>query len=195
MRNKINIKDVLLIIGSALLILSAVFFIISSCAVNRLNIDCEGIVNFIDNIVPFSGAGVKEERYNSEMPSLSFNGQDYVALLSIPRFSVILPIRSCWDKKIVNAVPCRFSGSIYDGTLIIGGIDSDSQFGFVSQIDIGDTVKVKDIRGYEFKYTVVNVKHAKNSSAETLIDEQYDLTLFAKERGSGVWLLVRCKMQ
>mgnify|MGYP003305960195 CR=1 FL=1 len=78
--------------------------------------------------------------------------------------------------------------------LIIGGVDSDGQFGFVPGIDIGDTVVVTDMKGYEFTYTVSTVKHAKNAKASTLIDDNSDLTLFAKDKRTGDWLLVRCSM-
>ena len=95
----------------------------------------------------------------------------------------------------MKKVPCVFTGNPYEGSLIIGGVDSDGQFDFIPKIDIGDTVIVTDMKGYEFTYMVSTVKHAKNSKASTLIDENYDLTLFAKDKKTGDWLLVRCNMK
>ncbi len=106
-----------------------------------------------------------------------------------------LPIRASWDKTAVKKVPCVFTGNPYEGTLIIGGIDAEGQFDFVSKIDIGDEVTVSDMKGYVFSYMVSTVKHAKNAKAKTLIDDNYDLTLFAKDKKTGDWLLVRCNMK
>lgn len=63
-----------------------------------------------------------------------------------------------------------------------------------SSFKCGDVLTVTDMKGYEFTYTVSTVKHAKDAKASTLISDQYDLTVFAKDRRSGDWLLVRCNM-
>ena len=188
-------RKILFYAGVLLVIASAVFFAVYLVDSESVSVDTEKVTAHIRRILPTPTAGIKEERAIIEMPSVSFDGQDYVALLEIPRFSVELPVRSLWDKKAVRKVPCRFTGSLYDGTLIIGGTDSDGQFDFVSLVDIGDTLTVTDMNGCVFSFTVTTVKHAKNSKASTLIDDRYDLTLFAKDKKSGDWLLIRCNMK
>lgn len=187
-------RRIILCAGIVLLVISAVYFTVYLTGNNDVKVDNAKTLEFIKNILPQTVPGIKEERSNNNMPAITHNGQDYVALLSVPRFSVNFPVRSSWDRKAVIKVPCVFTGNPYEGTLIIGGVDSDGQFDFIPKIDIGDTVVVTDMKGYEFIYTVSTVKHAKNSQASTLIDEKSDLTLFAKEKRTGDWLLVRCKM-
>ena len=152
-------------------------------------------MDFLESVIPKRTAGFKEERSNNEMPSVSYDGQDYSAILSLSRLSVELPVRASWDAKAVKKVPCRFTGNPYEGTLIIGGTEADGQFDFVPKVDVGDEVCVTDMKGCVFTYTVSTVKHAKNAKAKTLIDDNYDLTLFAKDKKTGDWLLVRCNMK
>ena len=196
MKSKNAFRIVLLILGCTLLLASIVSLAFSAFMLGSVNVNVENTVDFLESVIPANTtAGTKEERYNNEMPSVTYEEQDYSAILTISRFSVTLPVRSTWDKTVVNKVPCRFTGSVYDGTLIIGGEDAEGQFDFVPLVDIGDVITVTDMKGYEFTYTVSTVKHAKNSKASTLIDENYDLTLFAKDKKTGDWLLVRCNMK
>ena len=189
------IQKILLLIGLALLLVSVVFLISTLINSAKIEVDCDETATYLECLLPNRIIGIKEERFNNTMPTIMHNGQDYSALLSVPRFSVMLPVRSSWDKNAVKKVPCVFTGNPYEGTLIIGGVDSDGQFDFVPQIDIGDELTVTDMRGYVFSYTVSTVKHAKDAKAPTLIDENYDLTLFAKDKKTGDWLLVKCKMK
>lgn len=193
MKNKYDAVQLLfLLIGSILLLVAIGFLISAITAPDNSGVDCDKIAAYLDSILPTRTIGVKEDRSNKTMPAVTYNGQDYAALLSVPRFSVKLPVRAAWDKNAVNRVPCRFTGSVYDGTLIIGGVDAGGQFDFVPEIDIGDELTVTDMKGEVFTYTVSTVKHAKNAKAETLTDTGYDLTLFAKDKKTGDWLLVRC---
>ena len=194
-KSKNSFQIVPLFLGCTLLLASLVFFIISMIGYNSITVNTEDAVCFLESVIPERTTGIKEERTNSEMPSVTYNGQDYAAILSLSRLSVKLPIRASWDKTAVNKVPCRFDGSAYDGTLIIGGVDADGQFDFVSKVDIGDVITVTDMKGSVFTYTVSKVKHAKNAKSSTLTDENYDLTLFAKDKKTGDWLLVRCNMK
>ena len=56
-------------------------------------------------------------------PVLEINGADYAALLEIPSQGVTLPISNQWNSMRLTHSPSRFSGSAYDNSLVIGGID------------------------------------------------------------------------
>lgn len=196
MKSKLGLgRSILLGIGSVLLLLSVVFLISTLVTSAKIEVNCDEITAYLESMLSARTVGIKEERSNNGMPVITRSGKDYVALLSVPRLSVKLPVRSVWDQNTVRKVPCVFTGNPYDGTLIIGGVDSYGQFDFVPKIDIGDELTVTDMKGYEFTYTVSTVKHAKDAKASTLIDEKYDLTLFAKDKKTGDWLLVRCNMK
>ena len=185
---------ILLAAGSLLLAVSITFLTVSLVRAGRIRVDCGAAVGYMESVLPPTVAGVKEERGNNAMPAVTYDGQDYVALLTVSGRAVKLPVRASWDKTAVKKVPCVFTGNPYEGTLIIGGVDDAGQLDFISKIDIGDVLTVTDMKGCEFTYTVSTVKHAKDAKASTLISDQYDLTVFAKDRRSGDWLLVRCNM-
>lgn len=194
MKNK-TFQKVSVALGWTLLLASLAFLAASLLGEGNIRVNIGNTVAFFESVIPDVTVGLKEERSNNEMPSVSCEGQDYAALLAVPRLSVKLPVRASWDKKAVKKVPCRFSGSVYDGTLVIGGTDAEGQFDFISRMDVGDEITVTDAKGARFSYTVSAVRHAKNADADTLIDGKSDLTLFVKDRKIGSWLLVRCNMK
>lgn len=187
--------NLLLVIG-ILLISGAVLMMLSEWTAAHLHaIDNRETLAFLEQILPERTPGIREDRSNPEMPAAAFGNLDYSAVLAVPRLSVTLPVCNTWSRLNVRRVPCRFGGNPYDGTLIIGGADSAGQFDFLSRLDIGDGITVTDMTGREFSYTVKTVLHAKNARSETLIDVQYDLSLFARMEKSGEVLIARCSLR
>ncbi len=151
--------------------------------------------DFIDTILTFTYSGQIEQLSNVQMPVINFNGTDYSAMLDIPSHSVHIPIRSEWQKQFFDASPCCFSGSCYDGSLIIGGSDFSGQFDFLSDIDIGDNVKITDMTGAVFIYNVDSVKHSKNINKDLNNISGYDFSFFGKSKKSHDYILVLCNHQ
>ena len=154
--------------------------------------DRQATLAFLESVLPPETAGIRDNRAEVTMAALSVDGTDYVAIVEVPRFEVKLPVADGWDTRRVKHVPCRFSGSVYDGTMVIGGVDTAEQFAFVSSADVGDEVRLTAMTGEVFTYRVKSVRHAKNADAETLSSGDGDLTLFAKTRPGDV-LLVICE--
>lgn len=185
----------LISLGILLLLASVSAWAVPRIAGQKVSVNCAEAAAYLEDILPARTTGIREARANNTLPAVSFAGQDFTALLTVPKFSVKLPVRSAWDKKAVKKVPCVYSGNPYEGTLIIGGTASDGQFDFVLRTDIGDPVTVTDMRGAEFHYTVLAVKHAQNVGTDNLKNENCDLTLFTKDKQTGKWVLVRCGMK
>ena len=72
-------------------------------------------------------------------------------------------------------------GSVYDGTLIVGGRSEDGNFDFIDQLDAGEELTFTDMIGRVFRYMVRKICHADNARAETLADSESALTLFVKK--------------
>lgn len=183
--------NIFILIGSVLVFTSFV-------AMATLNISTERSYNqaietaeIIDSMLPPRTAGMVGIYSFAEMPSLSVEGDDYIALLQIESKGINLPVRSFWDKKEVLASPCCFTGSCYDGSMIIGG--SDSQFLFLTELDLGDIICVTDMLGSEFNYEVKLIERSKNAQSEKLINRDYRLTLFARDKQANNYVIVRCK--
>ncbi len=177
-----------------LLIAGAVLLFVSNRTKVTKKVDTDAAATFLSGIMPDRQNGIKEELSNKTMPAVSFDSTDFVGLLEVPRFSSVLPVVSSWDDGIIHSAPARYSGNPYDGTLAIGGVDSEGQLDFVSKIDIDDEITFTDLKGNEFSYIVKTVKHSKSLTPEKILDADYDLTVFAHDRNSGDYLLIRCSM-
>ncbi len=151
-------------------------------------------VAYLESVMPQRVAGFHEERSVPESACVNYQGTDYTAILELPVHSVKLPVAAVWDRRAAVFTPCRFTGNLYAGTFVIGGADADGQFDFVSKVDIGERVTVTNMQGEVFRYQVADVKHAKNAKIETLLQDDYDLVLFAEIRKTGEVILVRCNL-
>lgn len=150
------------------------------------------IVSQVNALLPERIPGIPELYPESCMPVLEIEGDDYVGILEIPAFGIILPVADKWDSKSLSDSPTRFFGSAYDNTLVIGGSDYPEQFGFCDKIGNGAYVIVTDMTGSEFTYTVSNVERAKHAETQWLLDADCDLTLFCRDMYSMEYIAVRC---
>ena len=180
--------------GTLLLLASAVIVLSGMIRQSRAVSENAKTLEFLEAYLPKKTAGFKEERYLAEMPSRCYEGTDYDGIFGYPRFGVKLPVGALWDKKDAEVFPCRYFGNASDGTLVIGGTDGKGQFDFVSSADIGDEVTFTDLRGAEYVYTVKEVRHSKKANAGNLTNSGFDLTLFAKDKKSGDYLIIRCNL-
>lgn len=54
-----------------------------------------------------------------EAETVTVDGEQYLGYLSIPDLNLTLPILSTWDFNRLKIAPCRYSGSLTDGKLVI----------------------------------------------------------------------------
>lgn len=151
------------------------------------------VVNQLEEIMPPKSVGVKDTYSSMQMPSLEFDGTDYIGVLEIPDYNVKLPIVKKWDTKTLISFPQRFSGTVYDGSLIVGGFDQEGQFECLKRVDVGNIVLVKDMTGAQFSYTVDYVERKDSVRAESLEYGDSELTLFVRDTYSMKYIIVRCK--
>ena len=143
--------------------------------------------------MPQRSAGNVLAHSDSQMPVLQIDGEDFLGLLEIPMHDVKLPIYSQWEKSKLSAYPCCFWGSVYASSLIIGGVDAAGQMDFLTKVDIGDSVIVTDMTGAEFLYNVEKIERSKTAVAEKLYSTEEALILFAREKYSLEYVIVRCR--
>ena len=150
------------------------------------------VVEEIEGLLPERIEGSMEDYTNMSMPVIQIDGQDFSGLIDVPAFGVTLPIYDLWDSAKITSFPCRFFGSTYDGSLVIGGSDQSGQFDFCSKIDLGAHVCVTDLTGAEFDYRVTKISRSKTADADVLINDQPGLTLFVRDQYSLDYIVVRC---
>lgn len=155
----------------------------------RTNIE---IVQTMETILTDRREGITDLERGTEMPALELRGEDFIALLEIPSYGLKLPVCGIWEKGKVASYPCRFCGTAYNGTLIIGGYDQPGQFDFFSSIPNGVIVTVTDMTGSTFSYVVDRVERSNTAQAEVLVDDGADLTLFVRDAQLLEYIILRC---
>ena len=150
------------------------------------------LTEIIQSLLPPETVGIMDDYTAMEMPILQIEGQDFCGLVEIPAYGVTLPVYDTWDTTKISAYPCRFWGSAYDGSLIIGGADQAGQFDFLDRIDNGAVVTFTDVTGAEFSYTVDVVERYDSLPAEVLVEGNPGLTLFVRDAYQLHYILLRC---
>ena len=148
------------------------------------------IVRTMEAILPAPREGAADTYRNMEMPVLEIGGEDFVALLEVPAFGLALPVGADWGAE--QAHPCRFWGSVYDGSFIVGGYDQAGQFDFFDRILDGAAVTVTDMTGAVFSYVVERVERSDSAEAEVLMDSGAELTLFVRHAHLLEYITLRC---
>lgn len=135
-------------------------------------------------------AGMPGEQAGEEMPRLEIGGKDYIGLLELPGQGVILPVAAEWETGSFRFCPARYSGTIYDGSLVIGGSHSKSCFAFISRLDAGEHIYFTDVQGVRYAFTVSKIAHRTLVDLDELQAAGSPLSLFAKK--GSTYFVVQC---
>lgn len=181
-----------IVLGAALILGAAGALVASGVSAGRARVDAVVILKKTQALLPSAVDQVPEERGNNGMASLQIDGVNVAAVLEVPQYGKILPVASTWDTDRVAYLPCRFAGSIYDSTLIIGAVDSEDQIFFAGQMEAGTQILLTDMEGGRYSYRVAAIHHAKHATLEKLQQGGYDLTIFVKDSKTSEYLLIRC---
>lgn len=178
-------------LGLGLIFLSLVLLIGSevTAKIHRRNI--EKVTARLETMLSAPRQGNPGDYSDTAMPVLALEGRDYVALLQVPAFGVSLPVAHDWSSNL-SAGPCRFWGSAYDGTLIIGGSHREGHLDFCCRLDIGEKMTVTDMAGTRFTYEVARIERGPHADPQRLLAGEWDLTLFVRDSGTTDYILVRC---
>ena len=185
-------KPFLLILGTCLIVFSLCCVIVVQLQQYNGTKNCQEVVMEMNKLLPDRTSGVPGAYSDSVMPVLEINGADYVALLEIPSQGVVLPVADQWNSMGLSNSPARFSGSAYDKSLVIGGVDHPKQFGFCDEIEHDAVLNITDMTGVQFSYIVSRIDRSKHAQTQWLQNEEYDLTLFCRSAYSMEYIVVRC---
>jgi hypothetical protein len=124
------------------------------------------------------------------MSVLSVDEIDFVGIVELPRYESALPVCADWGKT--SQYPCRFSGSIYDGTMQIGATTQKGQYDFYRELSAGDTVHYTDVEGNRYTFRITSLCYEKHVDQAALQQKESALTLFVKNIYSFEYLIVFC---
>lgn len=141
-------------------------------------------------LIPAPQDAVPEVRSNNAMPVLSVDGTDFVGLIEMPRYGSALPVSASWGKS--SRYPCRFDGSIYDGSLQVGATTQKGQYDFYRELSVGDTVIYTDMEGNRYTLEITSLRYAQHADQAALQREDAPFTLFIKNIYAFEYLIVFC---
>lgn len=181
------IRRVCVITGIGLLIAAGAMMLRIHNARNQ----AQEYVHILRTLMPEPQSAVMEEWGNQAMPALSLEGTDFIGILEIPQYGSALPVSGEWGRSYLY--PCRLSGSVYDGSIQIGGTSQQGQFDFYRQLSVGDRVFFTDVAGNRYAYTVTHLRYETHADQEALQRRAGDLTLFIKNIYAFEYILVFCE--
>lgn len=126
------------------------------------------------------------------MPVLTIDGEDFVAIIGIPALDLEFPVRNEWSKKGAKNSPCRYVGSVYTNDLIICAHNYSSHFGRLKELKQGDEIILVDMNGEIYTYHVELTEEIHRYNVEDMICSGYDLTLFTCTLDAVSRVTVRC---
>lgn len=138
---------------------------------------------------------VVEELPTGEMPQLTLNGYDLVGTIRVPDVGIELPVLNTWNYDLLNISPCRYSGSVEEGNLILLGHNYKTHFGPLTNVVVGDTVEFVGVDGNTYVYSVAVTEILGENELERLTSNPYSLTLFTCTLSGKSRFVVRCNLQ
>lgn len=126
-----------------------------------------------------------------EMATMEIDGEQYIGYLEMPSIGLKLPVMSEWRYARLRTAPCRYRGSVYDGSLVIMAHNYERHFGLIGNMNIGDPVQFVDAQGVIHKYIVAAQETLERYDTLKMVDSEYDLTLFTCTYGGAKRVTVR----
>ena len=126
-----------------------------------------------------------------EPVAFTSGGYGLLGVLRIEALSVELPVLSTWSYPLLNIAPCRYSGSLTTGDLVVMGHNYDSHFRPLWHAEAGMQVELTDAAGYVHRFTVAEIETVAGSDGDTL-SSAYPLSIFTCTADSRHRMVLRC---
>jgi len=121
------------------------------------------------------------------------DGVEYIGVISIPSYNITLPVQSDWSLDKLRNSPCRYSGSINNGSLIICAHNYQSHFGKLKYVQVGEKIRFTDMMGITYTYAVSEIELINGNDAEEMKqNDGWDLTLFTCNYSGRQRITLRC---
>ena len=191
MKKKHFIPKMCAIVGGLMLASALATLLYWQWNINHSQKQASVYVETLRTLMPQTQNAVPEERRDNTMSVLPVDGVDFVGIVELPRYGSILPVCGNWGRT--SQYPCRFSGSIYDGSMRIGATTQKGQYPFYREISVGDSVVFTDVEGNRYTFQVAAMRYEKHIDQAVLQRQEAALTLFVKNIYSFEYLIIFCE--
>ncbi|MCQ2490326.1 MAG: sortase [Ruminococcus sp.] len=116
-----------------------------------------------------------------EPAKIELDGRLYCGYLTLSSLGMELPVADSLTYPALRTSPCRYSGSVSEGDLVIAAHNYNSHFGRIKELLDGDVIIFTDCSGTSYSYTVVNVESVNGTDVSYMLDnssDEWQLTLF-----------------
>ena len=176
--------------GVCLIVAAMAWLVIWQSGIGSSVKKAEYYADTIRTLIPEPQGAVLTERRDNNMSTLSIDDINFVGIIEMPRYESVLPVCADWGN--LSDYPCRFSGSVYDRTMQVGGTSQKGQYDFYRDISVGDTVFFTDMEGNRYEYAVTDIKYENNADQNTLNRNDSALTLFIKNIYAFEYIIISC---
>ena len=119
----------------------------------------------------------------------------YVGYLYFPKLDLELPVLSEFSDDGLHIAPCRYSGSVYTGNMIVMAHNNQKHFGYVrNKLFRGDKVEFTDADGNVFLYKITDKETLDETDVAGMNAGIWDMTLITCTPGGRQRVAVRCEL-
>lgn len=133
-----------------------------------------------------------EEEDAAALQVAELDGAYYMGVLTIPKLGRLLPVQSDWSMSKLQRSPCRYSGGLAEGELVIAAHNYKKHFGGLATLAQGDSIVFTDLEGNQTFYEVEEIYTVAATDIEGMVNSGYDLSLFTCNYGGKARVTVRC---
>ena len=130
------------------------------------------------------------------LPTIELNGQYYCGYITLPTLGVELPVVNELSYPALRNSPCRYSGTVSGGDLVIAAHNYSSHFGRIKELADGDEVLFTDCEGICTRYAVISSESVDGADISSMLGgngEEWQLTLFTCDFSGRSRVTVRCR--
>lgn len=186
-----NAKGRFLIAAGTVLLLAALSLVLWNCyrertSENSMNTVLSELKKEISEVSSVGSDNLNESGddktggLSAEKEYIEIDGKLYIGIISIPSIEVELPVMEEWSYDNLDISPCRYSGSLAAGDLVIAAHNYTNFFSRLGELNSSDEVIFTTASGVEHKFQVIQTDIVNGTDIDTMLSgsDDWDLTLF-----------------
>lgn len=186
-----NAKGRFLIAAGTVLLLAALSLVLWNCyrerrSENSMNTVLSELKKEISEGSPVGSDNLNESGddktggLSAAKDYIEIDGKLYIGIISIPSIEVELPVMEEWSYDNLDISPCRYSGSLAAGDLVIAAHNYTNFFSRLDELNSSDEVIFTTASGVEHKFQVIQTDIVNGTDIDTMLSgsDDWDLTLF-----------------
>lgn len=135
------------------------------------------------------------EAPEGQMVQDSVKGHGVIGILQIEEAGIQLPVLGNWSYENLEYGPCRYSGSLEDGNLVLMGHNYAGHLANLDLVEQGDVVEFFDVTGASYTFAVAETADIAPTQIEAVTETEYPLTVFTCTPGGQNRYVVYCELQ